>query len=84
MIANEMLAVIAKGDGGYDKLEYRSVPSPEPGPGEVLLGVLAAGINNKEIDTRLGWYFSSVKGETASTASTQEADAEHKDDGGWN
>ncbi|UWR12342.1 alcohol dehydrogenase family protein [Sulfitobacter mediterraneus] len=84
MSANEMLAVVTTGNGGYDRLKYGPVPIPEPGPGEVLLRVLAAGINNTEINTRLGWYSSSVKGDTASTATTQEAYAEHKADGGWN
>ncbi|MEP4338928.1 MAG: alcohol dehydrogenase, partial [Roseobacter sp.] len=84
MRAKEMMAVVTTGNGGYDKLEYRSVPMPVPEPGEVLLRVLAAGINNTEINTRLGWYSSSVKGDTASTATTQETRAEHKADGGWN
>ena len=38
-----MMAVVTTGNGGYDKLVYREVPVPTPGPGEVLLRVLAAG-----------------------------------------
>ena len=79
-----MMAVVTTGNGGYDKLDYRAVPVPELKPGEVLLRVLAAGINNTEINTRLGWYSSSVTGDTASTAQAQSAQAEHKPDGGWN
>ncbi|OWY12402.1 alcohol dehydrogenase [Thioclava sp. F34-6] len=73
-----MMAVVTTGTGGYERLEYREVAMPEPGSGEVLLQVLAAGINNTDINTRLGWYSSEVK------SGTQESreDAEHAD-GGW-
>ncbi len=81
--ANTMMAVVTTGNGGYDKLEYRAVPVPEPGPGEVLLRVLAAGVNNTEINTRLGWYSSSVTTDTSASAEQQEAQAEQKSDGGW-
>ncbi len=59
-----MKAIVTTGNGGYDKLDYRDVPIPVPGSGEVLLKVLAAGVNNTEINTRLGWYSSSVKSGT--------------------
>lgn len=78
-----MMAVVTTGNGGYDKLEYRAVPVPVPGPGEVLINVLAAGVNNTEINTRLGWYSSSVTTDTNSASQAQEATAEHKADGGW-
>jgi hypothetical protein len=55
-----MKAVVTTGNGDYDRLDYRDVPIPQIGPGEVLLKVLAAGVNNTEINTRLGWYSSSV------------------------
>ncbi|MBU2998942.1 alcohol dehydrogenase family protein [Roseovarius nubinhibens] len=80
----QMMAVVTTGNGGYDKLDYRSVPIPQPGPGEVLLQVLAAGMNNTEINTRLGWYSSSVTTDTSGQADAQETRAEDKDDGGWN
>ena len=79
-----MMAVVTTGNGGYDKLAYGAVPVPGLEPGEVLLRVLAAGMNNTEINTRLGWYSSSVTGDTASTAEAQDAQTEHKTDGGWN
>lgn len=79
-----MMAVVTTGSGGYDKLVYREVPVPTPGPGEVLLQVLAAGINNTEINTRLGWYSSSVTGDTANTASGAEQGSVKRTDGGWN
>lgn len=80
----KMMAVVTTGNGGYDKLEYRVVPKPVPGPNEVLLRVLAAGVNNTDINTRLGWYSSSVTTDTGATAETQEAAAQQKQDGGWN
>ena len=38
-----MKAVVTVGNGGVDKLVYRDVPRPVPGPGEVLLQVLCRG-----------------------------------------
>ena len=54
-IPEKMMAVVTTGNGGYDKLEYKEVPTPKPEAGEVLIQVLAAGVNNTEINTRLGW-----------------------------
>lgn len=82
--SHTMMAVVTTGNGGYDKLVYRSVPMPVPGPGEVLLRVLAAGVNNTDINTRLGWYSSSVTADTGATAQTQETDSTQMADGGWN
>ena len=53
-----MKAVVTTGNGGYEKLEYRDVPVPQLAANEVLMQVLAAGVNNTEINTRLGWYSS--------------------------
>ena len=79
-----MKAVVTTGNGGYEKLEYRDVPIPVPGPGEVLLRVLAAGVNNTEINTRLGWYSASVTSDTNATAAQQGTSETQKADGGWN
>lgn len=38
---------------------------PKIGAGEVLLRVLAAGVNNTDINTRTGWYAKAVTGATA-------------------
>jgi NADPH:quinone reductase-like Zn-dependent oxidoreductase len=52
-----MRAVLLTGHGGLDKLVYREdVPDPVPGPGDVLVRVTAAGINNTDIWTREGAY----------------------------
>ncbi len=81
-----MKAVVTTGNGGYEKLEYWDVPIPELGPNEVLLQVLAAGINNTEINTRLGWYSSKVKTSTESmtTGEKEKQEAKNQGDGGWN
>lgn len=77
-----MKAVVTTGNGGYDKLDYRDVPIPVLESGEVLLKVLAAGVNNTEVNTRLGWYSSSVESGTEEL-STEKDDADIAD-GGWN
>ena len=55
-----MQAIVITGNGGCEKLEYKRVPKPVAGPRAVLLKVLSAGVNNTDINTRLGWYSTSV------------------------
>jgi NADPH:quinone reductase-like Zn-dependent oxidoreductase len=60
-----MAAVLLTGHGGLEKLEYRTdVPVPRPGKGEVLIQVAAAGINNTDVNTRIGWYSKAVSSAT--------------------
>ncbi len=79
-----MKAVVTAGNGGYEKLQCREVRLPVPGPGEVLLQVLAAGVNNTEINTRVGWYSSSIKTGTEDAATAGEQSVTDTPDGGWN
>ena len=79
-----MKAVVTTGNGGYEKLVYCDVPMPIVGAGEVLLQVLAAGVNNTEINTRLGWYSSSVLTGTNNVSEDTQQSATQKLDGGWN
>lgn len=79
-----MKAVVTSGNGGYDKLQCRVVKIPTLEPGEVLLQVLAAGVNNTEINTRIGWYSSSVTTGTEDAATAEAQQATTKTDGGWN
>lgn len=79
-----MKAVVTTGSGGYEKLVYCDVPMPIVGAGEVLLQVLAAGVNNTEINTRLGWYSSSVLTGTNNVSVDTRQSATQKLDGGWN
>ena len=51
-----MKAVVTRGNGGFEQLDYCDIDIPKLGEGEVLIKVLAAGVNNTEINTRLGWY----------------------------
>ncbi len=78
-----MKAVVTTGNGGLDVLDYRDVPVPRLQEGEVLIKVLAAGVNNTEINTRLGWYSSSVTTSTEDWSDDQEEKAVQKKDGGW-
>jgi len=55
--ATQMRAVCLISHGGPEMLEYREdVKIPVPGKREVLIKVGAAGINNTDINTRVGWY----------------------------
>ena len=57
MPPTHMRAWLLTGHGDFAALEYRSdVRVPEPGPGEVLVRVRAAAVNNTDINLRVGWY----------------------------
>ena len=61
-----MTAVLLTGHGGLEKLEYRTdVAVPAPAEGEVLIEVAAAGINNTDINTSIGWYSKTVSSGTS-------------------
>ena len=49
-----MKAAVIRGFGGYDVLEYEDVSIPTPRPGNVLIRVLAAGINRLDHYIREG------------------------------
>ena len=56
-IPKTMKAVLLMGHGDLDKLALREdIPVPVPGPRDVLIKVRAAGVNNTDLNTRLGWY----------------------------
>ena len=60
-----MHAVHLTGHGGIDQLVYRQdVPTPQPQKGQVIINVRAAGVNNTDINTRIGWYSKSITGDT--------------------
>jgi NADPH:quinone reductase-like Zn-dependent oxidoreductase len=62
-----MPAMVLTGHGGLEMLvHHEDWPRPEPGPGEVLIRVAACGMNNTDINTRVGWYSKAVtEGTTA-------------------
>ncbi|MFP4637619.1 MAG: hypothetical protein ACLFM6_04175 [Spirochaetaceae bacterium] len=51
-----MKAVVTTANEGYEKLKYKDVRILSPDESEVLLCVLAVGVNNTEINTRVGRY----------------------------
>ncbi|MGV9709781.1 enolase C-terminal domain-like protein [Gordonia sp. NPDC003424] len=64
-IPGTMSAVLLTGHGGLDKLEYRTdVPTPQAKSDEVLIHVAAAGINNTDVNTRIGLKISKTGGLT--------------------
>jgi NADPH:quinone reductase-like Zn-dependent oxidoreductase len=65
--------------GGPGALEWRDdIPVPLPDAGQVLVKVLAAGVNNTDINTRVGWYSSDVSGATEDVIENADIEA-----GGW-
>ncbi|AUG77351.1 alcohol dehydrogenase [Kitasatospora sp. MMS16-BH015] len=50
-----MLASLFRTPGGPEVLELAEVPVPVPGPGEVLVRVLAAGVQPADAAVRRGW-----------------------------
>ncbi|WP_371573257.1 alcohol dehydrogenase family protein [Streptomyces sp. NBC_01314] len=81
MSLKTMAAVLLTGHGGLEKLEYRTdVPVPHPKRGEVLIQVAAAGINNTDVNTRIGWYSKAIasgtgEGGSAGFDAVDDADA---------
>ena len=49
-----MKAVRIHEDGGPEVLRYEEFPDPEPGPGEVLVALRAAGLNHLDVWVRKG------------------------------
>ena len=71
------------GHGGFDKLVYRDdLPIPNPNENEVLIQVSAAGVNNTDINTRLGWYSKKIIQETNQGGDKGFQELE-KDSGSW-
>jgi putative PIG3 family NAD(P)H quinone oxidoreductase len=51
-----MRAVVITEPGGPDVMKVAEVPDPAPGPGEVLVDIVAAGVNRADIMQRQGFY----------------------------
>jgi len=65
LLPTTMAAVLLTGHGGLERLEYRTdVQVPHPKRGEVLIQVAAAGVNNTDVNTRIGWYSKAVTTQT--------------------
>jgi len=75
-----MTALHLVGNGGPEMLVLRhDVPVPVPAADEVLVRVRACGMNNTDVNTRVGWYSKSVTGATGSAGFGSEAGQ----DGTW-
>jgi|TARA_B100002003_G_scaffold219187_1_gene220682 NADPH:quinone reductase-like Zn-dependent oxidoreductase len=82
-IPKKMSAVLTTGHGGFEVLDYRhDVDMPQPKTDQVLIKVLAAGVNNTDINTRTAWYSKSVTGETG-IGGAEGFDGAGDDDGSW-
>ena len=82
-IPKSMHAVLLTGHGGIDKLVYKTdVEVPIPKPDEVLISVKGAGVNNTDINTRIGWYSKSVTSDTNQGGADGLEDAK-TDDSSW-
>ena len=83
ILPRHMHAVILKGHGGLDKLEYKkNIIVPIPKKDELLIRVKGAGINNTDINTRIGWYSKSVVEDT-NLYSESNSKNFISDDGSW-
>ncbi|HTW00329.1 MAG TPA: NAD(P)H-quinone oxidoreductase [Streptosporangiaceae bacterium] len=51
-----MRAVVVSEPGGPDVLQLADVPDPVPGPGEVLVDIVGAGVNRADLMQRQGFY----------------------------
>jgi putative PIG3 family NAD(P)H quinone oxidoreductase len=51
-----MRAVVITEPGGPEVLQWRVVPDPVPGPGDVIIGTAAAGVNRADLMQREGLY----------------------------
>jgi NADPH:quinone reductase len=51
-----MRAIQVSDPGGPERLEYRDVPRPEPGPGQALVRIEAIGVNFIDVYHRSGLY----------------------------
>jgi putative PIG3 family NAD(P)H quinone oxidoreductase len=51
-----MYAISITSPGGPDVLDWISVPDPVPGPGEVLVDVVAGAVNRADVMQRMGFY----------------------------
>ncbi|WP_342077880.1 alcohol dehydrogenase family protein [Yoonia sp. SS1-5] len=56
-LPDKMSGVVLTGHGGPEKLVWRDdLPVPQAKAGDVIVKVGAAGVNNTDINTRIGWY----------------------------
>ncbi|MDD9920993.1 MAG: alcohol dehydrogenase catalytic domain-containing protein, partial [Boseongicola sp.] len=60
-LPDTMRAMVTMGHGDLDQIVWHEHwPRPEPAAGEVLVKVGACGLNNTDVNTRVGWYSKEV------------------------
>ena len=83
-LPNYMTAAVLKGHGGLEKIVVRDdMPVPEPKVNEVLIKVGACGMNNTDINTRIGWYSKSVSSGTTISGGADGLDRLSEKDATW-
>ncbi len=79
----KMHAVVLTGHGGFEKLEYRTdAQVPKPKLGELLIQTAAAGVNNTDINTRIGWYSKAIQ-EATNSGGIVGFESVNDDDASW-
>ena len=82
--ADFMKAAVLTGHGGFDKLVvHDNYPPPNPDHNEVLIEVGACGVNNTDINTRIGWYSKSVTSGTTAGGGAGGIDGLSASDATW-
>lgn len=72
-----MRAMVTMGHGDMDQIVWHDDwPCPTPAAGEVLVQVKACGMNNTDVNTRVGWYSKTVTAATSSEGYAEVDDAD--------
>lgn len=83
-VPEHMRAMVTTGHGGLDRLEFHDDwPTPTLLPNEVLIEVGACGVNNTDINTRIGWYDKSIRDGTTEERGERGYEFEDGSAGGW-
>ncbi len=81
-LPDTMQAYVLHHHGDMDALHlHEDWPVPVPGPDEVLIRVGACGLNNTDVNTRVGWYSRAVRAATSGDG-YEKVDAEDPSWGG--
>ncbi|MDE0114188.1 MAG: alcohol dehydrogenase family protein [Albidovulum sp.] len=68
-VPKTMKAMVLTDHGSMERYEWRmDWPVPIPGDDEVLIRIRACGLNNTDVNTRIGWYSKAVTGATDGVA----------------
>lgn len=68
-----MRAMVTMGHGDLDQIVlHPDYPVPSAGAGEVVIKVGACGLNNTDVNTRVGWYSKSVTAPTSGDGQSEE------------